>query len=41
MNSMGEDSDPIYIFLLLFAILVLSFLATTDLKQLRGKLVPQ
>ncbi|KAJ5803895.1 Branched-chain alpha-ketoacid dehydrogenase kinase/Pyruvate dehydrogenase kinase N-terminal [Penicillium psychrosexuale] len=31
-NSPAEDNTPIYIFILLFAILLLSFLATTDFK---------
>ncbi|KAJ5775169.1 Branched-chain alpha-ketoacid dehydrogenase kinase/Pyruvate dehydrogenase kinase N-terminal [Penicillium nucicola] len=33
INSPADDNIPIYIFLLLFAILLLSFLATTQFKR--------
>ena len=33
INSPADDNIPIYIFILLFAILLFSFLATTDFKR--------
>lgn len=33
LNSAVDDNEPIYIFILLFTILLFSFLATTDFKR--------
>lgn len=37
LNSPAGDYTPIYIFILLFAILLLSFLATTDFRPRSAK----
>jgi hypothetical protein len=37
LNSPADDNIPIYIFILLFTILLLSFLATTEFKPQSAK----